>query len=808
MTSRALNQELLVGLQLGHYQLLEKIGCGGMGEVYRARDQHLDRDVAIKVLPPGALTDERARKHFRREALILSRLNHSNIATIHDFDTQGGVDFLVMEFIPGITISEKTSGKSLPEKEVLRLGAQLAEGLTAAHDRGIVHRDLKPGNLRLTTDGLLKILDFGLAELRLPVTEDAPTESLAETRAIAGTVPYMAPEQLLGRDADARTDIYGAGTVLYELATGERPFGKLEHAQLITAILQRTPRPPSQLNPKLTAELERIIGKCLEKEPENRYQSARELAIDLRRLQTNTSSGLESPVMLARRGPGFVRLAAGLAAVIVIVIAVAIGGWRDRWLHRVEAPHFASLAVLPLENLSGDPRQEYFADGMTESLITDLGRLTGLKGVIARGSVMRYKGSTKPVVEIGRELNVDAIITGAVLRSGNRLRVTAQLVNAASGKLLWSEHYERDLTDVLQLQNEVTRSIASEIRVQLTANDQARLASVRAVNAQAYDAYLMGRYHWFKMTPPELDQAAEYFQIALDNDPNYAAAYAAMGEVWGIRAHTGLLPMAQGYAKERAAALKALELDSTASEAHEVLAAVLTWYDWDWAAGEREYRRAIELNPNFASAHCFYSFFLHAMRRSREARSEIERALELDPYNSLFHVALSKQLSYGNQPAEAMSGLQRAAALEPDSLFVHGDLWALFAQNREYEKAEAEAIEYFKLLRAQDVVKALKSGYAQGGYRGAMLRAGNTMAARSRQGSASTMDVAFLYAYAGENDRALDWLEKAYEEHASRLPYINVLTQFDTLRSHPRFQELVRRMNFPRTEALVQQIVN
>jgi eukaryotic-like serine/threonine-protein kinase len=789
----------LLGRTLGHYRILEKIGEGGMGEVYRAHDQHLDCDVAIKVLSPGSVSDESARKRFHKEARALSRLSHPNVATVHDFDTQQGLDYLVMEYIPGTTLTEKLARGRLAETEIIALGTQLAEGLSAAHERGVVHRDLKPGNLRLTDDGRLKILDFGLAKFRLPVTASAATESLSETQAMAGTLPYMAPEQLLGGEIDARTDIHAAGSALYEMATGQRPFSELEHAQLIGAILQRPPASPRQLNPRISPELDRIIGKCLEKQPENRYQSANELAIDLRRLQTVWHGGV---LATARPGASSYARSVGLgvtilALLIILLLALNISISRKRVPGRADAPHIQSVAVLPLENLSGDPQQEYFADGMTESLITDLGRLTGLKGVIARGSVMRYKGTKVPLAEIARDLKVDAIITGAVLRSGNRLRITAQLIEPETGEQLWTQGYERDLSDVLRLQNEVTSAIAGEIRVKLTENEQARLSSLRSVNPQAYEAYLMGRFHWYKMTPQGLDTAVKYFQIALDRDPNYAPAYAGIGDVWTIRAHTGLLPVAEGYARARAAAVKALELDSTLPEAHVLLAGVLSWHEWDWASGEKEYRRAIELNPNYAQARCFYSFFLHAMGRSQEAKTQIERALEVDPYNSFFHMSLGMQLMDEHRPDEALVSLQKAEILQPDSLFVHGDLWYAFAQKNEYEKALAEAKQYFTLLGAHDVVQALDRGYAQGGYRHSMRLAADALAAKSARSYFSPMDVMFLYTFAGEYDRALDWLEKAYQEHNSRLPYINVLVCLDPLRARPRFQSLVRRMNFP-----------
>ncbi|MGH9602674.1 MAG: protein kinase domain-containing protein [Terriglobales bacterium] len=401
----------MIGQVLGHYRVLEQIGSGGMGVVYRARDQRLDRDVALKVLPGGTLTDESARKRFRKEALALSRLNHPNIETVHDFDTQDGVDFLVMEHIPGITLDQKLAAGALPEKEVVRLGRQLAEALGAAHAEGIVHRDLKPGNLRLTPDGRLKILDFGLAKLLQPVSETAPTESLRETRGVAGTVPYMAPEQLRDEPVDARTDVWAAGAVLYELATGRRPFEAKLATALTDDIIHHPPPAPRQLQHHLSPRLEDIILKCLEKGPENRYQSAKEIEVDLRRLEiTETVAGLRPRVQrgVSRRA-AFLGVGIGLLALAAALVGLNVGEWRDRLFSRPTPTRIESLAVLPLQNLSGDPEQEYFADGMTEALIADLAKIGTLR-VISRTSVMQYKGMWKPLPELARELKVYALV--------------------------------------------------------------------------------------------------------------------------------------------------------------------------------------------------------------------------------------------------------------------------------------------------------------------------------------------------------------------------------------------------------------
>ncbi len=548
----------MIGKSISHYRVTAKLGAGGMGEVYLAHDERLDRDVALKVLPAKTLADEAARKRFRKEALALSKLNHPNIATVHDFDTQDRVDFLVMEYVAGETLSDKLSNGPLPEEEVTKLGRQVADALEEAHDHGVIHRDLKPSNVMVTPKGQAKVLDFGLAKLVQPVSETALTESLTETPAAAGTLPYMAPEQLQGQEVDARTDIYALGAVLYQMATGRRPFPEAQAPQLIAAILNESPQLPSGLNSQVSAGLESIILKALEKDPEQRYQSSRELITDLDRL------GGPEPLLAARRRRATRRqllatAAVAVVALLAVTLGLNLGGLRDRLLGTAAPSRIESIAVLPLENLSGDPEQEYFADGMTEALITDLAKLGGFKRVIARSSVMLYRETDKPVREIARELNVDAVITGSVLRSGDRVRITAQLINAATEEHLWADRYERELRDVLSLQNEIVAAIAREINIALTPQEEARLASARTVNPEAHEAYLKGMFHWYKLTPEDLETALQYFELALEKDPISARAYTGIGLVWSGRQQMGLVPPREASPKAKAAALKALE---------------------------------------------------------------------------------------------------------------------------------------------------------------------------------------------------------------------------------------------------------
>ena len=796
MAHQALGREMLAGQRLGHYLIEERIGIGGMGEVYRAHDEHLDREVAIKVLPSDTLSDEPARKRFHKEAVALSRLNHPNIATIFDFDMQQGVDLLVMEYIPGLTLNNKLAKGPLPEKDVVALGTQLADGLAAAHEQGVIHRDLKPGNLRLTPDGRLKILDFGLAKLRATVTASASTESLNETTTITGTLPYMAPEQLLGEKVDARTDIHAAGLVLYEAATGKRAFPELPASELIGSIVHHAPVPPKEANPNLSGELARVLAKCLEKNPEARYQSARELAVDLRRMEPGAVAGraYALPRLALLHGSKAVRL----AGLVVFVAALGFGLLRWRlWEARLASrpARFQALAVLPLANLSGDPAREFFADGMTEELITQLGKVTRAR-VISRQSVMQFKGTTTSLAEIAQKLNVDAVVEGSVLQSGNRVRVTARLVDAAEEKPVWSEQYERDMRDVLSLQDEVTRAIADEIRMKISPEEQARLSKPRVVNPEAYEAYLKGRFQWYKISKQGNEDAERYFQIALQKDPNDALAYSGLADVWMMRADSGYEAPSETLPKAKAAALKALQLDGSVAAAHVSLANIEGPYDRNWAAAERDFRRAIELNPSSADAHFMYADYLISFKRTQEWQREGQQAMALDPMNFFFTCFYGWHLNYLGRYDEAVAVLQKVIATQPNFSSAHMGLWGAYYRKHMEKEALDEAIRFFEVLHDAEAVRALKTGY-QAGYRAGMRRAADVLAARSRRVHVAGVRIARLYANAGERDQAIGWLERAYEAQETPLSHLAVAWDWDELRPDPRFQRLTRMMGLP-----------
>ncbi len=797
MASRASNQDSLVGSELGHYRIAEKVGAGGMGEVYRAHDQHLSRDVAIKVLPPGALSDESARKHFHKEALILSQLNHPNVATIHDFDTQRGVDFLVMEYIPGITLSEKVAGRPLPEKDVLRLGLQLADGLAAAHDQGVVHRDLKPGNLRVTADGRLKILDFGLAKLRLPVTESAATESLSETQAMAGTLPYMAPEQLLGGEIDARTDIHAAGCVLYEMATGQRPFAEVERSQIIDAILHRRPRSPNALNPRLSPELVRIIAKCLEKEPENRYGSAKELAIDLRRLQTGVSSAARLAASPAQRSLAkLAGLGLGiLAAVTVLLIAFNVGRLRERVFGRADAPRIQSLAVLPVKNFSGDPTQEYFADGMTDALIAGLAQIKAVK-VISRTSVMHYKGSSETLPQIARELGVDGIVEASVMRSGSRVRITAQLIEARQDRHLWASNYEREMTDVLAMQAELVQAIADEIRGTLLMRTTTKSAGSREISPAIYEEYLLGRYEWNKRTPEGTSAALEHFKRVIAQDAGYAPAYSGVADCYvTLWLSLGALPRDQALPQAQEALRKALLLDPDLAEAHSTLATVRMYADWDWTGAEAEFQRAIALNPSYATARHWYGLYLAFRGQTREAEQELERAHELDPLSSIIKLNLAwVQFAAGHTDALIAASLKELAS---DASFwdAHWDLGTAYVQQGDMEKGIAELQKAVELSHNSSATLS-SLGYALGraGRRPEAEQVLRELRQRALHEPVAAEEIAMVYIGLGDSNHALLGLEQAYRDHSKGMVMLKADPWYHSLAAEPRYQELLRKV--------------
>jgi len=783
----------IVGRTISHYRIVEMIGVGGMGVVYRAHDEELDRDVALKFLPAGTLSDEAARKRFRKEALILAKLNHPNVATIHEFVTQDGIDFLVMEYVSGKSLAEEYAGEVWPEKQLIAAASQIAHALQEAHERGVIHRDLKPSNVMITPKGLTKVLDFGLAGNWRPVSEKTTIDARDEPRVVAGTLPYMAPEQLLGNETDARTDVYGLGALLYQMATGRQPFQDKVAARLIDTILHEAPSPPQTLNRHLSLELERIIVKCLEKDPENRYQSAKELDVDLRRMQ---SASFVSPAPVSRKSSQrwVIITTTGCAIIIASAIGFGVHRFRDRFAIRPGAPQIQSLAVLPLENLSHDPEQEYFAEGMTDELITQLAQISALR-VISKTSVMPYRGSHKPLSEIANELGVDAVVEGSVMRSGNRVRINAQLIQASTDKNLWAKGYERDLTDVLGLQNEVARDVTREIRVELTSRERVRLTHTAEVSPEAHDAYLRGRYYWDKATADDYYQAERYFAQAIQIDPNYAAAYSGLADFFW--ATDELAPqVAMPKAKENA--LKALAIDDSLSAAHTTLADVKFYGDWDWLGAEREYKRAIELNPNDAEAHRMYSVFLSAMDREKDALEEIRSAQALDPISAFTSTSAGWAFFFARKYDQAIEQCKKALDLEPNAVDAHACLGDSYLARGDFGRAIPE-LKRAATLSGNDALRLTRLGRAY-------ALAGRPVEARKMLGElleepkrkyVPPYFPACIHVALDEKGEALSLLEQGYRQRDSYLTWLKVEPAFDPLRSDPRFRDLLKRINFP-----------
>jgi TolB-like protein/tRNA A-37 threonylcarbamoyl transferase component Bud32/Tfp pilus assembly protein PilF len=780
----------MIGLTISHYKILEKLGSGGMGTVYKARDTKLERFVALKFLPAHLSQAEEEKKRFIHEAKTASALDHPNICTIYEInETEDEQLYIVMACYEGESLKDKIERGPLPVEEAISIAMQIARGLEKAHSKKIVHRDIKPANILITTDDQVKIVDFGLAKLagRTVLTKEGTT---------LGTVAYMSPEQTQGSDVDERTDVWAFGVILYEMLTGKRPFtGDYEQA-VIYSIINQEPEPVTELRPEVPPSLGQIVERALEKEPEKRYQKVEELLADLESI----SAGIVPEEIQARMRKAKLRkrkrsiLYGVTAGLLIAAVTVLI-------LISRQAEAVDSIAVLPLENLTGDAEQEYFVDGVTDELIGQLGQISGLRRVISRTSVMRYKNTDKSLPEIARELNVDALVEGTVYQVGENVSIKLQLFDALpEERSLWTQRYDRPATDVLVMYGEMADAIAENIHVKLTAQEETRLAGARQVNPEAYKAYLRGSYQWMNfVTPGDLDIAEKYFDLALEKDPSYAPAYAGRAWVWLVRNQWGWSPPEEAGPKAKAAALRAIELDANSAEAHEALASVRMSIDWDWDGAWESWRRSLELNPNAASAQGYHGQFLMWMGHGEEALIHSERAVELDPFSPFLQGAYALVLYSQRRYDEAIAAAREALRIQPDFPVAMNALWWIMHEKKGMEKEAFEAAKNFARVTYNDprIEAALDDGYTQGEYVKAMKRGAEVLIARLPETFCLPSDIASFYIMAGEKTKALDWLEKGLEIHDPALPYLGLPVFVDLLGDEPRYQELLRKIGLP-----------
>jgi eukaryotic-like serine/threonine-protein kinase len=756
---------------ISHYHILRKLGAGGMGEVYLAEDAQLGRTVALKILPADAAHDRERMYRFLQEARTASALNHPNIAHIYEIGEFNGVSFIVMEYVEGQTLDAKINGRPIDASESIKIGVEIADALTEAHAKGITHRDIKPSNIIVTSRGGVKVLDFGLAKVAKVtgaepqnVASDISTQIKTTPGTVMGTVLYMSPEQAMGREVDHRSDIFSLGTVLYEMITGRSPFSGKTMNEIIDRITHAQPEAIARFTYSISAELEHIIRKCLEKDRERRYQSAHELLIDLRNLQRDSNAGASKAAQSRRK--------------------------RSR-------KSINSLAVLPFVNASAEPNAEYLSNGITESIINSLAQLPSLR-VMARSTVFRYTGQEVDPQEVGRDLNVRAVLAGRVLRLGDRLIIKTELVDTTDGAQIWGEQYDRSPSDILAVQEEIAMKISEKLKIELTAHERRRVIKRYTENTEAYEAYLKGRYYWNKRTAEGFKKGIEYFQQAIGKDPRYALAYTGLADSYILLATYNFLPPIEAISKAKVAAMKALEIDGKLAEAHISLATIEGENEWNWSIAEKEFKRAIKINPSYVTAHQWYGEYLTVMGRFDEALAEIKRAHQLDPLSLAVNIALGDVSYYTRRYDEAVE--QYGKTLEIDSNFAaaHSRLGSAYLQKAMYAEAIAE-IEKARALSGGKplIVAGLAYAFAVANEKDKARDLLDELKERSKQEYVSPYYLAMVYASLDEKNKAFKCLEKAYKERSSWMPRLKVEPKFDRLRSDPRFADLLRRVGLP-----------
>jgi eukaryotic-like serine/threonine-protein kinase len=787
---------LVGGVRLGPYEVAGSIGAGGMGEVYRARDPRLGRDVAIKVLPQHLANDPDALARFEREARAIAALSHPNILAIYDVGSDRGLTYAVMELLEGETLRSRLARGALPWRDAAEIGAAIADGLSTAHAKGIVHRDLKPDNIFLTTDGRTKVLDFGLASQAL--TGPSETETIAPTRTepgtVMGTVGYMSPEQVRGQMAGAPSDMFSLGCVLYEMVAGRRAFSRETAAQTMTAILEQPPPPLSQPDTLVPPDLDRLITRCLEKVPDQRMQSARDLGVALRDLARG--SDIAAAPSRSRLG---LRSVVGAALAVLVAVSLASIYSRGR------SGPTNSIAILPFVNASGNADMEYLGDGITESLINSLSQAPNLT-VMSRNAVFRYKGREADAQDVGRRLKVEAVLAGRVVQRGDNLSISAELIDVQNNRQLWGDQFNRRASDLMAVQEEISTVISQRLQLQLSGEQKQRLARRYTQNVEAYQLYLKGRYYWNKKTPDGFNKGIEYFQKAIELDPNFAPAYAGLATCYTNLGNYNFALVAprEVWAKAKAAAAKAIEIDDTLAAGHAALAIVSYQWEWDWPNAEKEFQRALALDPGSASTYepspsstlHWYSHFLMTMRRTQESFRTGRLAVNLDPLDLANNAHQGWHYLSTREYDRAIELLKKAIELDPTFPVPQWYLGLVYEQKGMHQEAIDQFQNCIRITAGRpSMVALLGHAYAAAGRQTEAQATLDQLRALAGQRYVPSYPVAAIYAALGRKDEAFAWLERAYEERDSWMNYLALDPRLDPLRSDARFATLLQRLN-------------